>query len=47
MFAYLAPRWWNYLERTRRCGLEGDVSLEVGFDILKDSLSVSSLWFKN
>lgn len=37
MFEFLGPGWWNYLGRTRGCGLVGGgVSLGAGFEISKD-----------
>lgn len=47
------PSWWNYLERTTKCGLlGGGMSLEVGFKVSKESchfqcaFSASHLWIK-
>ena len=34
MFEYLVPSWWNCLERMRRCGLLGGVSLRAGREVV-------------
>lgn len=35
MLESLVPSWWNCLERIKRCGLVGDVSLGMGFEVSK------------